>query len=86
MPPANCALLPETVEFTTFSKAAPVESPRFASPPPTLDAVLEAVERNLIANALRRAGGNQTEAAAKLGIFRTRLGRRIEALKIETGS
>jgi DNA-binding NtrC family response regulator len=62
--------------------AATVPQP---APSPTLDAVLEAVERNLIALALKRAGGNQTEAAAKLGVFRTRLGRRIEALGIDVG-
>jgi len=48
-----------------------------------LDAVLEAVERRLIQLALAKANGNQTEAAASLGIFRTRLGRRIEALGLD---
>ncbi|QEL15977.1 sigma 54-interacting transcriptional regulator [Limnoglobus roseus] len=47
-----------------------------------LDDLLTAVEKRLIELALRKADGNQTEAAALLGIFRTRLGRRIEALKI----
>lgn len=51
-----------------------------------LDAVLEAVERRMIESALRKCRGNQTEAAAQLGIFRTRLGRRIEALKINVDS
>jgi transcriptional regulator with PAS, ATPase and Fis domain len=49
-----------------------------------LDALLEAVERRMIESAMKRSNGNQTEAAARLGIFRTRLGRRIEALKIKT--
>lgn len=49
-----------------------------------LDELLEAVERRAIESALRKTNGNQTEAAARLGIFRTRLGRRIEALKIKT--
>jgi DNA-binding NtrC family response regulator len=47
-----------------------------------LDAVLEAVERRLIAMALRKANNNQTEAAAALGIYRDRLWRRLEALGI----
>jgi transcriptional regulator with PAS, ATPase and Fis domain len=50
----------------------------------SLDALLEAVERRMIESALKRSNGNQTEAATRLGIFRTRLGRRIEALKIRT--
>lgn len=47
-----------------------------------LDDILTAVEKRLIELALRKAGGSQTDAAARLGVFRTRLGRRIEALKI----
>ena len=47
-----------------------------------LDAVLEAVERRMIRRALSQSKGHQAEAAAKLGIFRTRLARRLEALKI----
>ena len=54
-----------------------------AGPKLNLDAVLEAVEKRLIELALRKAGGNQTDAAALLGIFRTRIGRRIEALEIK---
>ncbi len=52
----------------------PVESPG-------LDAVLEAVERRMIARALANSGG-AGDAAAKLGIVRARLARRIEALRI----
>ncbi len=50
---------------------------------PSLDTILEQVERNMIALALRNARGNQTEAAAALGIFRSRLGRRIDALNLK---
>lgn len=46
----------------------------------TLDGVLESTERRLIQLAMSRANGSLTEAAAALGIFRTRLTRRIEAL------
>jgi len=51
----------------------------------TLDGVLESVERRLIELALQKANNSQTDAAAALGIFRTRLGRRIEALGISIG-
>jgi DNA-binding NtrC family response regulator len=47
-----------------------------------LDAVLKAVETRMIEAALTRANGNQTEAAKLLGIFRTRLARRVGALEI----
>jgi DNA-binding protein Fis len=49
-----------------------------------MDAILEGVEKRLIQLALRKAGGNQTDAAALLGIFRARIGRRIEALGIKS--
>lgn len=48
-----------------------------------LDTILEAVEKRLLTLALQQSGGNQTEAAEKLGIFRARIGRRIEALGID---
>lgn len=47
-----------------------------------LDATLEDVERKLIQAALRKAAGNVTQAAVKLGLPRNRLIRRIEALGI----
>ncbi len=49
----------------------------------SLDQVLEEVEKRMILMALRKARGNQTEAATALGIARARLGRRIEALGID---
>jgi DNA-binding NtrC family response regulator len=55
------------------------------APPPKpllLDPILEAVEKRLIQLALRRSNNHQTEAAELLGIFRTRLWRRLEALGI----
>ncbi len=45
-----------------------------------LDAVLEEVERRLIAQAVARAGGHLTAAADRLGIPRARLVRRLDAL------
>lgn len=57
-----------------------------ASPPKprplTLDPLLEIVERRLIELAMARSQGNATKAAELLGIFRTRLSRRLEALGI----
>jgi transcriptional regulator of acetoin/glycerol metabolism len=53
---------------------------RPAEKPLNLDAILEAVERRMIQLALAQKRGNRTEAAALLGMFRSRLGRRIEAL------
>ncbi|MCZ2340199.1 MAG: sigma 54-interacting transcriptional regulator [Bacteroidales bacterium] len=52
----------------------------------TLDQVLESVERRLIEQALADQNGSQTAAAEQLGIFRTRLGRRIEALGLSPES
>ena len=45
-----------------------------------LDATLEAVEKRLIMVAMAKSNGNATKAAELLGIWRTRLLRRIEAL------
>ncbi len=61
---------------------APTVKPA-AKPALSLDVVLEQVERNIIRLALAKAKGNPTKAAGSLGISRTRLMRRIEALKIE---
>jgi DNA-binding NtrC family response regulator len=50
-----------------------------------LDATLETVEKRLIRLALDKAGGNATRAAELLGIWRTRLLRRMEALGLGKG-
>ncbi len=47
-----------------------------------LDAILEAVEKRIIQLALRKANNHQTEAAELLGVFRAKLGRRLDALGI----
>jgi transcriptional regulator with PAS, ATPase and Fis domain len=60
------------------------DAPRAAPAKPLeLDAILEAVEKRLIALALAKCNQNQTDAAALLGVFRTRLSRRIEALGLQ---
>ena len=48
----------------------------------SLDAILEAVEKHLIQLALKKANNNQTEAAELLGVFRSKLWRRLDALGI----
>jgi transcriptional regulator with PAS, ATPase and Fis domain len=59
---------------------AGIDPPAVPPKPLTLDPILEAVERRMIALAMRKANGNQTKAAELLGVFRARLGRRLEAL------
>ena len=49
----------------------------------SLDALLEQVERRLIVRAMARARGRQETASEHLGIWRARLGRRLQALKID---
>ena len=49
----------------------------------SLDETLTRVERRLIIQAMARAKGLHETAAKLLGIWRTRLGRRLKALKIE---
>jgi PAS domain S-box-containing protein len=48
----------------------------------TLDQILQDVERGVILSALRSTGGRRTDAAAQMGISRSRLYRRLEALGI----
>lgn len=62
---------------------APFASPA-EKPLPTLDELLEQIERKMIVLALKKAKGNRSEAADRLGIPRPRLIRRIEALKLES--
>jgi len=49
----------------------------------TLDGILQVVERREILAALRRARGQRAQAARELGISRSRLYRRMEALGID---
>lgn len=49
-----------------------------------LDKLLQDVEKSAILFALREAGGNRSDAARVMGISRSRLYRRLEALKIPT--
>lgn len=51
--------------------------------PLKLDEVLEKVERRLIELALRKTRGDQTAAADLLGVYRSRLFRRVKALELD---
>ena len=62
--------------------ADPVQPQRFELPPGGLD--LEALERDLLRQALERAGGNQTRAARLLGLTRDQV--RYRLAKLEPGS
>ncbi|MFO0849699.1 MAG: sigma 54-interacting transcriptional regulator [Gemmataceae bacterium] len=73
----TAAHLPRVVRERHLIASVP---PLPAKKPWTLDGVLEAVERRLIELAMWQANGSQTAAAEQLGVFRARLGRRIEAL------
>lgn len=53
--------------------------------PQKLDSVLERVEKELILKALRDAGWHRNKAATRMGISRSRLYRRMEALGIHPG-
>ncbi|MCE9531082.1 MAG: sigma 54-interacting transcriptional regulator [Planctomycetes bacterium] len=53
-----------------------------AKPEPTLDELLEQVEKRMIQMALKKAKGNKSEAAEALGIPRARLLRRMEMLNV----
>jgi hypothetical protein len=59
------------------------QAPSAAEHPLPLDDLLKQAERRLIQLALARARGSKTRAAELLGIWRTRLWRRMEALGID---
>ena len=67
----------EPEDFTTLSRAAaPMQ---FRLPPEGVS--LDDVERQLVVQALERAGGNQTHAAQLLGINRDQVRYRIEKVR-----
>jgi len=57
-------------------------APSVQSKPLPLDAILEAVEKRLIRLAMRKTNNHQGKASELLGVFRARLGRRLEALGV----
>jgi DNA-binding NtrC family response regulator len=64
----------EPDDFTTLTRS--VEAAQFKLPPGGVD--LDEVERQLLTQALERAGGNQSQAAQLLGINRDQVRYRIE--------
>jgi len=70
----------ELTDLPFFLRSGPLP----AAPKLPLDALLEQAERRLILLALRQAGGNRSQAADILGIWRPRLLRRLEHFGIET--
>lgn len=73
--------LPRVIRERHLIAALPPPPP----PLPKLDDILSAVEKRLILVALAEAGGNQSVAAERLGVFRQRLARRMAALGIVEG-
>jgi arginine utilization regulatory protein len=72
------AELPWAVRQSSVPSAGP-------APLPPLDELLAQVEERMIRLALARSGGNKQQAANLLGVWRPRLLRRMEALKITDG-
>jgi len=70
----------EPEDFTTLTRS--VAATQFTLPPDGLN--LEEVERQLLVQALERAGGNQTQAAQLLGINRDQVRYRIEKFGLQT--
>jgi transcriptional regulator with GAF, ATPase, and Fis domain len=64
----------EPADFTTLTRS--VEPTQFRLPPEGVN--LDEVERQLLVQALERAGGNQTQAAQLLGVNRDQVRYRIE--------
>jgi transcriptional regulator with GAF, ATPase, and Fis domain len=69
----------EPDDFTTLTRSVAAAS--FKLPPEGLN--LEEVERQLLVQALDRAGGNQTQAAQLLGINRDQVRYRIEKFGLQ---
>ena len=79
---AGSALAPEHLPRFLRERFLIESSPGHLRQQPGLDTILESVERRMILRALAQCGGRQSDAAAKLGLVRARLSRRMDALKI----
>ena len=71
----------EPADFTTLTRS--VSPAQFRLPPEGVN--LEDVERQLLIQALERAGGNQTQAAQLLGINRDQVRYRMEKFGLKAG-
>jgi len=74
----------DQLEVHDFGALKPGMSTGDAFELPAAGVDLEELERSLVAQALRRAGGNQTKAAALLGINRDQIRYRIEKFGLST--
>lgn len=63
----------------------PTPLPEISNVSPTLRDLVDDVERKAIRDALRRTGGNKTEAAALLGITRNGLNSKLKRLELDAG-
>ncbi len=72
-------------QSTARSMSIETENDRYLSDPirGSLDTILNTIERREIISALKRTSGQRTLAAKELGISRSRLYRRMEALGID---
>ena len=61
---------------------AGLEAPPAAAKSLNISEILAAIEKRLIELAMRKANGHQGKAAELLGVYRARLSRRLEALRI----
>ncbi|RMF68335.1 MAG: sigma-54-dependent Fis family transcriptional regulator, partial [Calditrichaeota bacterium] len=81
----RCVTLAEPTERLITPEALPAELRATATPtrstpsaPQSLSQAVEALERSLVADALRRFQGNRSKAAASLGLSRRGLLNKIE--------
>jgi transcriptional regulator with PAS, ATPase and Fis domain len=81
----DVAHLPQSLRHAATNVRAAQASVR-AKPAPKLDAVLEQVERRMIDLALKKTKGDQTAAAELLGVYRSRLVRRLKVLGLGESS
>jgi len=70
----------EARDFTSLTIGTAAAGDGFELPAGGVD--LEQLERNLVVQALRRSGGNQTRAAALLGLNRDQIRYRIEKFRL----
>jgi DNA-binding NtrC family response regulator/tetratricopeptide (TPR) repeat protein len=78
------ALSPEIVESGEEQAASSVEAPDDGAGSPTLTEAIEALERAMIQDALRSAGGNIARAAKDLGLSRKGLYLKMDRFRFRT--
>lgn len=81
--PAVEIVEPDHLPVYLHSDESDQTTPTATEPTPSLDQMLEKVERHLLEQALTQSAGNRSKAAQALGISRPRLLRRLEQLGID---